>query len=980
MNMKNILTLIALGTLSVSQATAERECFDFGWKFKYMGTSLPPDPAGPASAPASQAGHAPALAVDGDKSTRWTAPDDKPGHSISVNLGAYKKVSSIVVHWEKANSFDVTVDVTSKKGKLTRKLHVDNADRTEIPLKNMSIRTLKLTVTKGVSESCWASIREIEFLNSAGKPIDLSKIQAVQKNGCLSPGFDDSSFKKVQLPHDWAIESRFLVDKPNETGKLPWDGWGCYRKDFRVPEEFDEKKERYYLDFDGVMSSPKVYVNGRFAGEWAYGYNSFRVDITPYLKAGAENVIAVQVSNLPLSTRWYPGAGIYRHVWLEKTGPVHLAHWPVYVTTPEIEEDKATVEVATRVCNTGATKQEVTLSQSVGKAATKPLKVVLEPGEEKEVTQRLSLKKPKLWSCEKPYLYHLKTTLKAEDSEIDSHKTTFGVRTVEWRADGFYLNNERVQIKGVCEHHDLGALGAAFHTRAYERKIEILKNMGCNSIRMTHNPPAPEVLDLCDKHGILVIDELFDIWEAKKYDKINGYHIYWPRWWRKDVRNFMLRDRNHPCIIAWSGGNEVPELRTARGREVSSMLRDEIRQYDTTRPYTVGSNDPAAVTNGFADTVDIYGFNYKPDMYGTFRDKHPWKPVYGSETNSCVASRDTYFFPLGWKVGMGARPFHVSAYGLFSAAWGTSPDIEMHAMKTNPHVAGEYVWTGFDYLGEPTPYNQDASNIGNFQGVSEAEKKAAMEELKKMGNKAPSRSSYFGIIDLAGFPKDTYYLYRSHWRPEEKTCHILPHWNWKGREGEVTPVMVFTSGDEAELFLNGKSQGVRRRGEGDTYQQKLTVCKNAYRFVWEDVKYAPGTLKVVVKKNGKPWAEAQRVTTGASASVKAEVDRPMIAGDGCDLAYISLALVDKKGNVVPTDSRKVRFSITGPAKLVGFCNGDPTDHTCMQDKRQRFFNGRMIAIVRGNRGSSGKAVVTVKPDNLPELTVQVQVVAAGGKD
>ena len=978
MQARSLLTLMMLCMMSASQA-AERECFDYGWRFRYMGASVPPESAGAAGAPASEAGHGPELAVDGEKSTRWAAPDGKPGHSITVNLGAARKVSSIVVHWEKANSFDVTVELGTKKRKLSRKMHVENSETLEIPLKNTALRTLKLTVTKGVSKSCWASIREIEFLDSDGKALDLTKIKAVQKSGPLAAEFDDDSFKKVQLPHDWAIESPFLVEKPNETGKLPWDGWGCYRKKLRVPEEFDEKKDRYYLDFDGVMSCPKVYVNGRFAGEWAYGYNSFRVDITPYLKAGVENVIAVQVSNLPLSTRWYPGAGIYRHVWLEKTGPVHLAHWPVYITTPDISEEKATVEVATRVCNTGPTQQEVTLHQSVGKTTAKPLKVVLEPGEEKEVHRHIRLNNPKLWSCETPHLYRLKTVLKANDTEIDSHETAFGVRSVEWRGDGFYLNGERVQIKGVCEHHDLGALGAAFHTRAYERKIEILKNMGCNSIRMTHNPPAPEVLDLCDKHGILVIDELFDIWESQKYDKVNGYHRYWPGWWRKDVRNFMLRDRNHPCIIAWSGGNEVPELNTARGAEVSDNLRAEIRQYDATRPYTVGCNSPAAMNNGFADTVDVFGFNYKPDLYGTFRDRHPGKPLYGSETNSCVASRDTYFFPLSWKVGMGARPFHVSAYGLFAAAWGTSPDIEMHAIQSNPHVAGEYVWTGFDYLGEPTPYNQDASNIGNFQGVSQAEKNAAMAELKKMGNKAPSRSSYFGIIDLAGFPKDTYYLYRSHWRPEEKTCHILPHWNWKGREGEVTPVMVFSSGDEAELFLNGKSQGVRRRGEGGDYQQKLTVCKNAFRFVWEDVKYTPGTLKVVVKKDGKPWAEAQRVTTGAATGVAAEVDRPVIAGDGCDLAYISLALVDKKGNVVPTDSRKVRFSISGPAKLVGFCNGDPTDHTCMQDKRQRFFNGRMIAIVRSTRNNAGKAVVTVQADNLPEITIPIQIESAGGK-
>ena len=474
MNVKGLLTLFALGIMTASHA-AVRECFDFGWKFKYMGTSVPSESTGAASAPASEAGHGPDLAVDGSKSTRWAAPDGKPGHSIAVNLGVAKKLSSIVVHWEKANSFEVMVEVGTKKRRLSRKMCVDNAEILVIPLKNMSVRTLKLTVTKGVNSSSWASIREIEFLDSSGKALDLTKNKSVQKNGCLAPGFDDDSFQKVQLPHDWAIESPFLVEKPNETGKLPWDGWGCYRKEFHVPEEFDEDTDRYYLDFDGVMSCPKVYVNGHFAGEWAYGYNSFRVDITPHLKAGAANVIAVQVSNLPLSTRWYPGAGIYRHVWLEKTGPVHLAHWPVYVTTPEIGKDKATVEVATRVCNTGSSKQEVTLTQSVGRAAARPLKVVLKPGEEKEVRQRISLKRPKLWSCETPHLYRLKTVLEADEEEIDSHETMFGVRSVEWRADGFYLNGERVQIKGVCEHHDLGALGAAFHARGYERKIEILK-------------------------------------------------------------------------------------------------------------------------------------------------------------------------------------------------------------------------------------------------------------------------------------------------------------------------------------------------------------------------------------------------------------------------------------------------------------------------------------------------------------------------
>ena len=964
--------LLGMGMLTFSHA-AERECFDFGWKFRYMGRSLPMNHSdSPAIASGAEDLNGPDKAVDGNLNTRWCAPDSVPGHYLQVFTGTNQKIKTILIQWENKNNFEVDVEIVSGSRQKTRTIAMNGQDTLRIPVGNRPVRSVKLTVNKGTHGSEWASIREVVFLNADGDAVPLKKSMG-RATGALAVGYDDSEFKDVQLPHDWAIESPFLVNEPNETGKLPWNGWGCYRKEFTVPADFDASKDRYYLDFEGVMSCPKVYVNGEFAGEWAYGYNSFRVDMTPFLNAGKKNLVSVQASNLPSSTRWYPGAGIYRHVWLEKTGPVHLAHWPVYITTPRISSSEAVVEIHTRIANTSAEDREVVVKHAVGKAKAKLVKVKLKAGTEKEVKQKLTLKKVKRWSCEEPHLYTLKTTLLADEEEIDSAATRFGVRKAEWRPDGFFLNGKRVQIKGVCEHHDLGALGAAFHKRGYERKIEILKEMGCNSIRMTHNPPAPEVLDLCDEHGILVIDELFDIWEAQKYDKVNGYHVYWPEWWKKDVRNFMLRDRNHPCIIAWSGGNEIPELGTARGREVSNMLRKEMQQYDETRPYTVGSNDPGSVHNGFADTVDVFGFNYKPNMYGEFRQKFPTKPVYASETNSCVASRDTYFFPLRWDVGGGARNFHVSSYGLFAPGWGTSPDIEMYASDNNPHVAGEYVWTGFDYLGEPTPYNQDASNIGNFHGASEAEKKAAMEQLKKMGNRAPSRSSYFGIIDLAGFPKDTYYLYRSHWAPEEKTCHILPHWNWAGREGEVTPVMVYTSGDEAELFLNGKSQGIRRRGVGDTYHQKLQVCKNAYRFVWEDVVYQPGTLMVKVKKKGRPWATAKRVTTGKADKVKVHVDRKQIAGDGRDLSYLELALVDSKGNVVPTDSRAVEFEISGPAELVGFCNGNQTDHTCMQAYQQKFFNGRMIAIVRGKLKGAGTATVRIKAEDLPAVEVPVTV-------
>ena len=980
MKAKYMLPLLAM---SVASAYAgERETFDFGWKFKYFGSGDPAEAGVPVDTDSHQGTHPAAHAVDGDLLTRWCARNQGQGHYLLIRPGFSAPVKMAVVYWEKRNNMKLDVVIDHGDGsRTTRSYRVGHQAATFIDVGGKPVRSIKLTVNDATGQS-WASIREVMFTGVNNEPLQVQKGQPAEAQAAV--GLDESEYKAVQLPHDWAIESPFLMAEPNETGKLPWNGWGWYRKTFAVPADFSAEKDRYYLDFDGVMSNPQVYVNGKLAGNWAYGYNSFRVDITPYLEAGKDNLIAVMASNLPLSTRWYPGAGIYRHVWLEKTGPVHLAQWPTYITTPEITKDYAVVKVQTTVTNTGNREAEITVLQKVNGAQAVPASITLEPGTSGTVEQELRLPYPQLWSCESPHLYSMHTSMLVDGKVVDSKESSFGVRSIAWKKDGFYLNGEKVRLKGVCEHHDLGALGAAFHARGYERKIEILKEMGCNSIRMTHNPPAPEVLDLCDKHGILVIDELFDIWKNQKYDKVNGYHLYWPQWWQKDVRNFMLRDRNHPCIIAWSGGNEIPEQghkearKHAANLKVATDLRDEVRKYDTTRPYTVGCNNLNAYKNGFAETMDVYGFNYKPHLYRDFREKHPDMPYIGSETCSCVSTRDTYFFPMGWRVGDGARYFQVSSYALYSTGWGSCPDIEMHAHTLAPELSGEYVWTGFDYIGEPTPYNQDASNIGNFIGASEAEKKAAMEQLKAMGNKAPSRSSYFGLVDLAGFPKDVYYLYQSQWNPEKQMAHILPHWNWPGREGQKTPVMVFTSGDEAELFVNGKSQGVRRRGEGPTFTQKdksLVVNKNQYRFVWEDVVYEPGKVEVVVKKDGKPWATASRVTTGAPASVTAQADRPAIVGDARDICHISLALTDAQGNVVPTDSRKVSFSISGPADLVGFCNGNPIDHTCMQDPEQKFFNGRILAVVRGQRGASGTATVTVKAEGLPEIQVPVQITA-----
>ena len=996
-NLKILAALMAFGVTAVS--AGERETFDFGWKFKYFGPEDPAMLGSHATADNTQGGHSAVLAVDGDSETRWCADDYHEGHFIELRPGITPRVKEIRMDWEQPNDMIVHAEYKVDGEDRVQDIMVNGQASSVLPIGGHFVSELKLSFFN-TNPDCWAGVREITLIGQNGKKIDM-KVSAdpyapaqpdYNDRGEIVPGDNADvisrvfskqknvrGFRAVQLPHDWAIESPFLAKEPNETGKLPWNGWGWYRKDFAVPADFNTETERWYLDFDGVMANPKIFVNGQLAGEWAYGYNSFRVDITPFLRPGKRNLVAVMVSNLPLSTRWYPGAGIYRHVWLEKTTPVHLAHWGVYVTTPEISDDKAVVKLETTVENTGKFPMSVQVENSIGKEKAVPVTIEVPAGSEAVAVQSIELKNPKLWNTENPHLYKAKTMVKAGGAALDSTVTSFGVRRIEWKPDGFYLNGKRVQLKGVCEHHDLGALGAAFYTRAYERKIEKLKEMGCNSIRMTHNPPAPEVLELCDKHGVLVIDEMFDIWEIQKADKENGYHVYWPVWWKKDVRNFALRDRNHPCIIAWSGGNEVPEITSKNGAKTCAMLRNEFRKYDTTRPFTVGCNSEQAMRNGFSDAMDVFGFNYRPQFYPEFKERHPEQPFYGSETQSCIASRDTYLFPLvrDWKTTKGDADYKVSSYGVFAPHWGYCPDLEFFAQDVNPEVAGEYVWTGFDYLGEPTPYNLDKSNENNFRDMSPEERKKALEEMRARGLCAPCRSSFFGILDLAGFPKDNYYNFQSRWRPEYKQAHILPHWNWKGREGQKTPVMVYSAGDEAELFLNGRSLGVRRKGDGELFVQKtIALPKNGYRFVWEDVVYEPGELKVVVKKNGKPWASAKRVTTGEATQVTAVVDRKKIVGDGRDLSFIELALRDEKGNVVPTDCRKVSFRISGPAKLIGFCNGDQNDWTCMQDKRQKFFNGRILAVVRGDRGRSGAVKVRVSADGLPEIVLPLTITPA----
>ncbi len=626
-----------------------------------------------------------------------------------------------------------------------------------------------------------------------------------------TPNLDDSSWRKLNVPHDWGIETDFIESEENSTGKLMFYGIGWYRKHFFVPESDNGKS--FFIQFDGVMSHPTIYLNGQLVGQWEYGYSSFGFDLSPYIKFGRENVIAVRVDNPPKSSRWYPGGGIYRHTWLTKSDPVHVSHWGTYITTPIISKDNATVKIETSIDNLYNTDVIVNIShvikeKNTGKviAGSSSLECVVPMGTEtKSCTQDITISNPNLWDIQNPNLYIAETRIAKDGFIVDTYQSTFGIRSIEWNPDkGFLLNGEIVKLNGVCLHHDLGPLGSAVHDRAIQRQIEIMQDMGVNSIRTSHNPPAPELIKYCDEMGIVVLDEMFDCWERGKTD--NDYHKWFKDWYEKDITNLIKRDRNHPCVIAWSSGNEI--LEQWKGNHVSQMLTDLYHKLEPTRLVTAGCNSTSSYKTGFNETFDVYGFNYKPHLYAEFKQMHPNQPVYSSESASCISSRGEYYFPVSDVKSEGFFNFQVSSYDLYAPGWAMKPDIEFYGQDKYPFVAGEYVWTGFDYIGEPTPYNNDKTLLINYH--TEEERKAIEEKLANIKG-SPSRSSYFGIVDLCGFKKDRFYLYQARWRPQLPMAHILPHWNWPGREGEITPVHVYTSGDEAELFLNGKSLGKKKK-------------------------------------------------------------------------------------------------------------------------------------------------------------------------
>ncbi len=752
--------------------------------------------------------------------------------------------------------------------------------------------------------------------------------------------FADAAWRTLNLPHDWGIEGPFKQEYDGSTGKLPWWGIGWYRKHFSVAA--GDTGKQIYLQIEGAMSHSLVWLNGQFVGGWPYGYSSFQLDLTPYLKSG-DNVIAIRLNNPPDSSRWYPGGGIYRNVWLLKTAPLHIAQWGTYITTPEVTQGAATIDLQTVLENSAAQAANLTLrtqihaigaSGKLGKAlATLETKEINVPAQARQnQVLQIRLANPKLWNLEKPQLYTAVTTIKQNGRIVDSYQTEFGIRTVAFdAAKGFFLNGKLVEIKGVCNHHDLGALGAAFNVRAAERQIEILQEMGCNAIRTSHNPPAPELLDLCDRMGMLVMDESFDCWRSGK--TTNDYHRDFDDWHEKDLRALVRRDRNHPSVILWSIGNEVHEQGSPEGHKIAAELSAIVRDEDTTRLTTAGCNDTRAGYNGFEKTIDVFGYNYKPGEYGKFHKAHPNQPIYGSETASCVSSRGEYFFPFSNNKDDGRANFQVSSYDLYAPGWAMPPDWEFKGQDQNPFVGGEFVWTGFDYLGEPTPYNNDVTNLLNF---SDAAAKARMEkELADLGKiRVPSRSSYFGILDLCGFKKDRFYIYQARWRPDLPLAHILPHWNWPERVGQVTPIHVYTSGDEAELFLNGKSLGRKTKGALE------------YRIRWDDVIYEPGEVRVVAYKNGQKWAEETVVTTGPTAQIKLDADHKTIKADGQDLSFVTVSVADAEGLMVPHAKNHLRFEISGPGEIVGVDNGDATGHESFQSNERDAYNGLCLVIVR----------------------------------
>jgi beta-galactosidase len=790
--------------------------------------------------------------------------------------------------------------------------------------------------------------------------------------GLQLPSANDSNWRLLDLPHDWAIEGPFSDTLENDTGLLPWKGIGWYRKHFTLNET--DKGKRIYIDFDGAMAYSEVWVNGKYVGGWPYGYTSFRLDLTSLVNFGKDNLIAVRLDTKSWDSRWYPGAGIYRNVWLVKTSQLHISYNGVFCTTPEIKKEKAIVSVEAKVEShidepvNAAVKATVYKIDGKGKASADPIAesltpVALLPSFADHIFRiDIPVNNPVLWNLDDPELYKVAVTVLQGTAVTDLCETNFGFRTLNFTPrNGFLLNGKRVQVQGVCNHHDLGALGTAINTRALERQLELLKEMGCNAIRTSHNPPAPELLDLCDRMGFLVEDEAFDAWKTPK--KNNDYNKLFYAWHEEDLRAMVRRDRNHPSVFMWSIGNEVNDQDKPY---ISLSLRTIVKSEDNTRPVTAGCDWEESGTDGFQKTLDVFGINYhvyknEYERFFALKDNENIG-FHSSESASTVSSRGEYFWPVFQgdleKNQPGKGIFQITSYDVAYPEWASTADQQWTMLDKYPAAYGEFVWTGFDYIGEPTPYNEDLT--GMKPGTEEYKK--TKEMLDKQGVKeVPSRSSYFGILDLAGFKKDRFYLYQSRWRPDLPMAHILPHWNWPERIGQVTPVHVYTSGDEAELFLNGKSLGKKIKGQFE------------YRLIWDNVVYQPGELKVVAYKNGVKWAEDKMVTTGKPSQLSSSADHSFVHPDGYDLVFITVKIEDNNNLMVPRSNNLVNFSIEGPGKIVAVDNGDATSHDPFNASYRKAFNGMCLVIVKADKGATGSFKVKAASKGLKGSEIVVGI-------
>ncbi|MFV0592048.1 MAG: DUF4982 domain-containing protein [Draconibacterium sp.] len=743
-----------------------------------------------------------------------------------------------------------------------------------------------------------------------------------------APDLNTDNWETVTVPHDWAIKGPFdkqidmqtvkitqnqekdATEKTGRTGALPYIGVGWYRTNLEVPEL--KKGKKALLVFDGAMSEPQVFINGEKVGEWKYGYAYFYFDVTKYLNPDKENLLAVRLENRGESSRWYPGAGLYRKVQLIIKNETCFKQWGTFITTPYVFESSAQVNIKSEI--EGENIRVVTeIRDENGKVLASETTDQLFGN---KIEQNLAVPDPKLWGVETPHLYFASMKLYSGQELKDEQTIRFGIRDVKYeRGKGLILNGKVTKFKGVCLHHDLGPLGAAVNRAALKRQLTILKDMGCNAIRSSHNMPSHEQLELCDEMGFLFLAESFDEWKRPKVR--NGYNRFFDEYAEKDVVNLVRATRNHPCIIMWSAGNEVPDQWGNEGIKRGKWLQDIFHREDPTRPVTVGMDQVAnTLKNGFGAIWDIPGLNYRLPLYNEAYERFPQGFILGSETASTISSRGVYKFPVEEFKQKTYPDGQCSSYDLEACRWSNIPDEDFYWQDDFDWVIGEFVWTGFDYLGEPTPYDEYW----------------------------PSRSSYFGICDLAGLPKDRYYLYRSRWNTKNPTLHILPHWNWKDREGETTPVFVYTSYNSAELFVNGKSMGVKKKNN-DSHL-------NRNRLMWMDVKYEPGTIKVVaLDDSGKPLSETEIHTSGAPHHMVLEADKKTISADGKDLSYITVSVVDKDGNLCPDADNQLSFTVSGAGKFKVVCNGDATSLEMFHLPTMKTFNGKLVVTVESNKDS-----------------------------